>query len=204
MNRYCVPTLVAIVLAATLTSNAQVGQGDEAAIIRQHLKVPDATNVYLARWPRLPRGPLHVFIDVGFAADYRDYLQGQVSVWNRDTRGASEYIVLERDISAANVIFLRYDLPNQARAETRSSVETVVITDPATGQQRQEAVPRVNAVTVIPSYGYILTREPDGIAIQARYLAVEPAGQDFRYEQLWAEFVRLTGKPPKSKRRFFP
>jgi hypothetical protein len=173
---------------------------DEAHLIRRHLRVPATTEIVLAHTPKLPTEPVRVYLAVGLDSSVRDYFRRSVDGWNRDQRGPTRYVSLARRLEEANIVILRFELPDRATSEVRSGVQTVQVTD-GSGQTHQEAVPTTDTVTVVPSYGYVLRRTPDGFEVLARYAAMEPFGRDAHYVALWERLERLIG-PSDRKRRF--
>lgn len=189
--------------AAPVARAQQLNSSDEVALIRDQLRLPQSTKVYLASSSGMRRSePPRVFVAVGLDSAVRDYFRSQISRWNRDGATRTEFVTLVDDLQSANVVFLRFELPNRSWTETRSESYNVSTTDPSTGQQRTDVYSRPYDVTIVPSYTYLLTREPDGYAVQTRVAAAEPIGQDGRYAEVWASFRALKGKPEKKRRSF--
>ena len=197
--------IAALVLAPRCAAAQDQAASDEIVTIRQSLGLDDSVPIVLASDPKLPQAPVRLFIAAGLDTTVRDYVRKRVGEWNK--KRSKKYGRIEQvdTVQAANVIVLRFQRPDEARAETRTGTQTVQVTDPNGGGSRTEVVPTIDTITLTPAYGYILVRSQSGFAVLNRYHVDKPLGEDlWELRLLWDEFEAYLGHRPSSFRRAMP
>jgi hypothetical protein len=161
--RIVITVITFLLLAASVTAQTM---NEELDRLREHLGVPQTTQVELASQSTLPaKTPLKVYVATGLDGNVRDKFREWIEKWNNDEAKKLGALVQVSEIADADIILSRYTLEEKATTRTYSTVGSGTVYNPATNGTVTRPVTRTYSYDLVPVYLYIISRGETGLEI---------------------------------------